>query len=463
MKYLYFLAANDQLLLKSPRGKYVVNGPCTFIKPPLFHTVITARSAITLESNQYCHIKDQLTGDLTMIEGPNFFFLDAYEEISFRDEAITVAKDQYFEVVDETTGETRIIRGECSYKLRPFEKIDGELKQAVHIDDQTAVIVRDLNTGSLKMITEKQIFIPDSDQEIEKIIKKVLVEEHEVVVLKDLEGKYHFHKGRDENSSFFIPPYWEVLNFRWSSGLHKDERNLHIHKFDLRPKFMWYEFDVRTRDNVELSLKVTLFWQVLDVEVLVSATDDASGDVCSHIRSKIIQKVSQYDFSDFLAGFNGLVHDAIFDQNDMFYEERGLIIHSVEVREITCKDQKTQDVLAEIIQETTTRINRIQKQVSENEVTMKRIEGELLAEEAEMQLLEKRLIRYREESQAEGNRQAQVISAFLDGLGNGMSLDQKLKAFEILRKKEMMEALATNNTRIFLTPQDIDLKLDVKD
>jgi len=459
---IHFLADDDQVLVKSLSAKYVVNGPRVFIKPPM-HSVLERRSGITLQSNEYCHVRDQLSGAVWMIEGPSFFFLGAYEEIIHHDQAVTLNKDEYVDVIDQDTGEMKVIRGECSYKLKPFEKFQGGLEKAIHIDDHTAVIVRDLGNGSLKMVTEKQIFFPEADEKVERVTQKVLLEEHEVVVLKDKEGKYHFRRGKDENSSFFIPPHWEVLNFRWSSGLHKDERNLCISKFDLRPKFMWYEFDVRTRDNVELSLNVTLFWQVLDVEVLVSATDDASGDVCSHIRSKIIQKISQVEFSEFLTSFNTLVHEAIFDKNEMFYEERGLIIHSVEVREIACKDQKTQDVLSEIIQETTTRINRIQKQVSENEVAMKKIEGELLAEEGEMKLLERRLVRYQEESQAEGDRQAQVVASFLKGLGDDLSLEQKLKTFEILRKKEMMEGLASENTRIFLTPQEVDLKLDLRD
>ena len=458
---IHFLADDEQLLVKSLSTRYVVNGPRVFIKPPL-HSVLERRSGITLASNEYCHLRDQLNGQITMEDGPVFFFLGAHDEIVLHKEALPLNKDEYFEVINQSTGELKIVRGECSYKLKPFEQFRGELKYAVHIDEHNAVVVRDLETGALKMITEQQSFFPAESEEIKKVVQKVLVEEHEVVALKDKEGKHHFREGKGEESSFFVPPHWEILNFHWSSGLYKEARELLIEKFDLRPKFMWYEFDVRTRDNVELILKVTLFWQIKDVELLVSTTDDASGDVCSHVRSRIIQKVSQVEFADFLSSFNGLVHEAVLNENDKFHEERGLLIHSVEVREIACKDQKTQDVLSEIIQETTTRINRIQKQISDNEVAMTRIEGELLAEEGEMKLLEKQLLRFEEESQGEGNRQAQVVSSFLDGLGSELSLEQKLKVFEVLRKKEVMEGLAGENTRIFLTPEDVDLKLDVR-
>jgi len=457
----HFLSDDEQLLIKSLSTRYVVNGPRVFMKPPM-HSLLKKRKGTTLPANEYCHIEDQLTGKIRMVEGPEFFFLGAFEEVVLRQESTPLKQDEYIEVINQSTGELRIIRGECSYKLRPHERFRGELKRAVHIDEHTGVIVRDLTYGELRLVTDKQAFFPSESEEVQEIVKKVLVEEHEVVALKDKEGKHHFRKGCAKNSSFFVPPYWEILNFYWSSGLNKDQRNLHIEKFDLRPKFMWYEFDVRTRDNVELSLNVTLFWQIEDVETLVRATDDASGDVCSHVRSRIIQKVSQVLFSDFLSSFNDLVHEAVLNELDGFYGERGLKIHSVEVREISCKDQKTQDVLSEIIQETTTRMNRIQKQISENEVSMTRIEGELLAEEGERQLLEKRLLRYEEEAQGEGQRQAHVVQAFIKGLGSELSLEQKLKVFETLRKKEMMESLAQENTRIFLTPDDVELKLDVQ-
>jgi hypothetical protein len=281
-----------------------------------------------------------------------------------------------------------------------------------------------------------------------------------VLVLKDEDGKFHFHSGKELKTGFFVPPYWEVLTSRWSSGLHKDQRELKIERFDLRPKFMWYEFDVRTRDNVELTVKITFFWQIVSVTTLVRATDDASGDVCARARSRIIQSVSTVDFADFLARFNILVHDAVINSSDSFYKERGLEIHSVEVREIACRDKRTQDILAEIIQETTDRMNRIQKQVSENEISMRKLDGELASEEAQSRLQAQQLQRFEAKAKDEGERQAQVVRAILEGLGPDLSSENKLKLFELLRRKETLEAMAKADTRFFLTRDDMEIKLD---
>jgi hypothetical protein len=49
----------------------------------------------------------------------------------------------------------------------------------------------------------------------------------------------------------------KIVTLHWSTGIHKDCRDLGITKFVLRPKFMWYEFEVRTQDNVEIVIGIT--------------------------------------------------------------------------------------------------------------------------------------------------------------------------------------------------------------
>ncbi len=462
MPMIYFLSEEEQLVLRAPSSCYVVNGPRVFIKPP-FHQLIERRKGITLSASEYVHIGNRLNGTVRFKEGPSFFFLQAHETIVLEEESLPLKEDQFVEVINSSTGEQRIIRGECSYKLSPFESFRGKVQSTVNVDEHTAVVVRVVSKGTLRLVTKAQSFSPGNPERIDSVQEKIRLEEHEVMVLKDERGSYHFKQGNQGESSFFIPPYWESLQCNWSSGLHKQARDLEINKFDLRPKFMWYEFDVRTRDNVELMLKVTFFWQIQNVETLVKTTDDATGDLCSHARSRIIQNISRVHFSEFLDQFNSLVQDSVLDESDSFYQERGIHMHSVEVRQIACKDEKTQAVLSEIIQETTTRINRIQKQESENEVLMKRIEGELLAEEHEMKLTRQKLKRFEEEARSEGRKQAHSIVTFLHSLGKGVSLDQKLKLFETLKQKEVMEGLGKANSKIFLTRDDVQLKLEVQE
>lgn len=458
----YVLQDDEQLLIQTFGKKSVINGPKVYFNPPTT-SVVLRRKGISLSSKQFLHIRNVLSGEITMKVGPCFYFLESQEQVEIAGEALPLAVDEYTYVRNNSSGKTTVVRGECSYMLQPHESYLGNSFKATQIDDLTAVIVRNISNGSIKLITESQTFMPNDDEEITEVVQKVRLEEHELMVLIDKSGKYHFYSGLGEDSSFFIPPHWEPLVCHWSSGLLKEARNLKISRFDIRPKFMWYEFEVRTKDNVELILKVTFFWQIVDVSTLVKNTDDAPGDVCAHARSLIIQKVSNVEFSDFLSRFNELVHEALFGQEDEFYSSRGLKIHSVEAREIACKDQRTQDVLTEIIQETTSRINRIQKQVSQNEVSMKQLEGKLLEEENAMKLAQMKAKRVEEEGRIEGLKKAKVISSFIEGLGNDLSLNQKVQMYENLNKKESLESLANGNTKMFLTHDDIQMKLEIKE
>merc|ERR1711977_214995 len=100
---------------------------------------------------------------------------------------------------------------------------------------------------------------------------------------------------------------------------------------------------------------------------MIRATGDPQGDVWYHCRSALIAAVSRVTLETFMTQFNKIVNDAAQTDTD-FYKARGVCVHSLEVTRYECADAKTAGVLQEIIQETTNRINRMQKQKSDNEV-----------------------------------------------------------------------------------------------
>jgi putative heme degradation protein len=135
-----------------------------------------------------------------------------------------------------------------------------------------------------------------------------------------------------------------------------------------------------------------------NVQKMVTATSDPPGDLCAHARSVIIQAVSQLDLENFLANFNHVIETSVMRKDDesgetadKFYDERGLTVHNVEVRSVSCKDKATQAVLQDIIKEHTNRIARMQKQESENEVNVKMLEGQIASEEMRLKLLDIKL------------------------------------------------------------------------
>merc|ERR1719248_361893 len=154
---------------------------------------------------------------------------------------------------------------------------------------------------------------------------------------------------------------------------------------------------------------LTIFWQVSDVRRMIEHTGDPKGDVWYHARSALIQAVSLVTLETFMSSFNALVVKAA-ETDKAFYEERGVVLHNLEVVRYEPKDVETAHVLQKIIQETTNHINRMQQQKSENEVEKEKTANEKL--------------QLHNDGEAEGTRLAQSTLAFLEQLSTSVSSEE---------------------------------------
>ncbi|MEM7132114.1 MAG: hypothetical protein AAF702_37760 [Chloroflexota bacterium] len=454
----YFLKDDEQLLVQAFTRRFMINGPKMAFIPPLWK--VTRLKATTLGPIDYLLIRNTLTGELRNVIGPTLFFREAEDEVVEERQSITLRQNEYVCLIDNLTGTVRVERGEQTIYLSPTEDVINAVQVGVNIDEETAVLVRDNRTGQLSLITNKQVFVPEPHQEVAEVRKRIRLEDNEAVIIKDENGRYLFHRGSDETKrAFFLEPHQELVALRWSSGIYKDQRNLMITHFDLRPKFMWYEFEARTQDNVELVIGVTFFWEISDLEKMIGTTDDTPGDICSHARSAIIQAVSRVTLEQFLASFNEIIRSVIIEGDLTFYLARGVALHAVEVRSVSSKDPSTQKVLQEIINETTNRINRLQKQESENEVSLKGLQGEIEKEQQRGQLLDLRRQHAQIEGAIAGETEAQRVQAFLNGLGEDLPIAEKVAIFNTLRKQEALERLSEGNAQLYFTPADVDLTI----
>ena len=476
---LYFLEANEEVVkslsaIPLKRNQYVklidqrtgtirmVRGETSIYLSPTEEILGKIEEGINIDEETGVVVRDIESGQLQLVTEPQVFFPTANQEIVELRKRILLKQNQYVKLIDKSTGEIRVVRGEGSFYINPNEELLAQIREGVNIDEHTAALVRDIESGQLRLVTEPQVFFPAANQEIVDLRKRILLEDHEAVVIKNRVGQYQIRRGTDTERAFFLEPYSQLVEFCWSRGVHKDKRDLKFSHLDSRPKFMSYEFDVRTQDNVELVIAITLFWQIINIESMIRSTDDATGDVCSHARSSIIQSVSQSTLERFLSSFNDLVREAVLSSNDRFYVDRGVQIHSVEVRSISCKDPETQRILMEIIQETTNRLNQLQKQESSNEVQLRQIQGEFEAEQLKGQLLELRREHAKTEATSQGEAEAIRVRAFLDGLGEQTSTADKILIFNTLRKQDVITALSTGTAQLYFTPADVDLSIETR-
>ena len=220
---------------------------------------------------------------------------------------------------------------------------------------------------------------------------------------------------------------------------------------------------MRTSDNVELVLEGTFFWQIDDVERMVSVTGDTTGDISQHARSKFIQKVSQVTLKEFMDNFNALASEAQ-GADDSFYERRGVKIHSLEVTAYRCQDASTARILEQIIQETTNRMNRLSQQESENEVKMFALAGEIEQETRRADLLKVLQSHKLMEAKNEGEAEAERVRAFLESTAGAVpALDARVGLWSVLRKNDALESVSSGPARLYFTPNDVNLSIETKD
>merc|ERR1711988_1249338 len=200
----------------------------------------------------------------------------------------------------------------------------------------------------------------------------------------------------------------------------------------MRPQYAFFEYTVRTSDNVELVLEGTIFWQ--------------ESDVWYHARSALIQAVSLVTLETFMSSFNALVVKAA-ETDKAFYEERGVVLHNLEVVRYEPKDAETAHVLQKIIQETTNHINRMQQQKSENEVEKEKMAALIDIEKQCAGLIKEKTANEKLEAsvdgEADGTRLAQSTLAFMEQLEK--SVDDESSRVALLKffaeqKTEMARA-----------------------
>merc|ERR1711988_1021855 len=153
----------------------------------------------------------------------------------------------------------------------------------------------------------------------------------------------------------------------------------------------------------------------------------------------------------------------IFEEDKFFYENRGVLMQSLEVTKYSCSDMRTSEVLQQIIEETTNRLNRLSKAESENEVNLFRMQGQIEQEKLNAELLQIQHEHAKSEADVAGDAESQKVAAFLRGLeGSVPKLEDRVAIWRNLRQNDALSAVSEGNARLYYTPQDVNLsvKLD---
>lgn len=487
-KKKHVLAEDEYMKVRDSKtgGVRIVVGPFVFVPTPTESMPDGKKKGISLKAHEYVRITDTSKGSVRIEKGEQLVFPGPMDVMEDKKAAWKLRRNEYIKLVDTATGEIRVEKGEQIVFPTPTEDTRAQeqyatVTAAVEVNDESAVLVESKASGQQRLVQDIGMFFPGPHDEVLDVRKLIRVEPHEVAIVQNSSGEYTFKGGDNKGAAFFLPPHCELVTMYWGSAQSPDEVANHqvasgkktvsykvpITKIDTRPQYMCREFSVRTSDNVELILDATIFWQVVDVPKMIQTTGDPKGDVCFHAHGYMIQAVSRVTLEVFMADFNDIAIKAA-GGDDAFYTDRGVKLHALEVTRYECADSKTSAVLQEIIQETTNRINRMQKQHSDNDVQREKMIGEIEVEKQRTALVQARCDNDRvhaiTEGESEGLRIAKTVSSFFSVLSDTVpDHETRLELFRTFQEQQQVtkrtEHLSTGNAQLFLTPADMNLKL----
>ena len=154
------------------------------------------------------------------------------------------------------------------------------------------------------------------------------------------------------------------------------------------------------------------------------------------------------------------VHEADVTE---FYTQRGVKIHSLEVTGYKCAQYTTAEILEQIIQETTNRMNKLQQQESENEVQLQAIRGDIEEEKAMSELIQIQTMNSNAKAKMEGLAEAEKVKSFLKELSKDLSsMDDSAKVdlWKTLRKEDALRVISKGKANLYFTPSDVNLSIE---
>lgn len=269
----------------------VFPGPCSMFIDPLTDSSISVMPAHNIDASEalvVCRrhessigVTSAAAGDaegdddsgtqMRLVKGPARFFPSANEWVQEKLKEYTADGNSYMEV-RKRAGPIEIRHGPCSAFVDPVEDESITVRPATMIDASEALVVykhsagksHDVSTGvERRVVRGPARFIPSSDEWIHK--------------------------------------------FEWS-GMPKDgsktsyqPRALQFSKLKVIPMTAYHNVnEVRTNDDTLLTVKLMLFFELIDVEKMLDATPDPIGDFINAASSDVIAFCASISYETFL-------------------------------------------------------------------------------------------------------------------------------------------------------------------
>ncbi len=150
-------------------------------------------------------------------------------------------------------------------------------------------------------------FDPRIHQEVTREEALQVAAKEAVVVYSSKEGSSAVQRRIEYGPTLFMPRPGEWLHtFAWhsssggSQGVRKEPRGLVFQKLWLMPDQMYHDVpDVRTADDAVLTIRLMIFFELLDITTMLETTHDPIGDFVNATTSDVVDFTGRHDFESF--------------------------------------------------------------------------------------------------------------------------------------------------------------------
>lgn len=445
------LDQDDYLIVRSPEGvKDVVRGPCVY-RPRHYAEVIESKAqSIQVPVNNYIIVAD----------------------------------------ADSTSDPITHVRGPVKWYPKPFQSVVRNLEKKLdywpcwEITAQQAVHVQ-RRTGAVELLQDPQFYMPQVGEQLIRTVRKQVLVPNDFCILKSPNGAVTLKDGqKPADRSFFPGPFEEFLMFN------VDKPRTVITTL---PTFMAHKFNVRTLDNVLISLDVRVSYKFEDVRVFCSNPIDFYDYIKNHVQNNLLDKFAQSTLRDFMNSFGAIAVSTIGPTNE-YFRNFGIVVDDVQILNFACTNAQTNELLKAdnhmrvtkenelkarqsdiLIQEQANEVKRKEKDLDvqmsmkdnevclrqkllENGIRMKEMEIEIQEEKKRTVLLEVRRRNDLVEAEFEGRAKGHALREFLAGIDPKLTAKQKVEVY--FKQVDLMkaQALYSKANKMTIYPKATDIK-----
>lgn len=285
------LAAGAQFLLKGP-GRYI---------PHKYIEVLETRQVFSLGEKEGLYIQDEVSGEVSLLQGPQDFFLEAHQSLWNKPLSSEESQALGYQAQDIKDNNIRTLASPAYPRKHAYQAV------VLSLEDQEAV------------------YLYEGDQ-----VRVVFGPQ-----------------------TVFLGPHERPKVLFISGGVPLQSNRLRLAKLHLGPDFIRDQIVIRTHDSATLTLDVSYRWRFeLDPQApeKLFTLRDFIGFAAKSLSADIRGEAAQHDFERFHAEAHNLIRQVILgDSGQRRFEENGLVIFGVDVEALAPQEDQISSKLATAI------------------------------------------------------------------------------------------------------------------